>query len=133
MSRYQGRIDYIVNGNMTANILGPWIRVRDMNSLSFKGKWAAAAATGSFDIQVTDDDDPINRPSASPGPQPITRTAEMTAANPAGGTSGAFVFALGEGEGTGQMPRGKWARLVYNFTSGGSTNALNVSFEARGT
>ena len=135
MSRYAGRIDYIVNGDMTAAAInGPWIRIRDMDSLSFKGKWSGASATtGSFDVQVTDDDDPINRPSASPGPQAITRTAEMTAANPAGGTSGSFVFALGTGEGTGQMPRGKWARLIYTRTSGGNANALNVSFEARGT
>src|SRR5262249_14679215 len=117
----------------TGNILGPWVRVRDMDSLSFKGKWSGVATTGSFDVQVTDDDDPINRPSASIGPLAITRTAEMTAANPAGGTSGSFVFALGAGEGTGQMPRAKWARLIYTASAGGSANALNVSFEARGT
>ena len=105
-----------------------------MDAIGVQIKWpltgTTAAATGAFDFEVTDDEDPTGAHGTSGGlgVVAITRTADMTSANPAATTSGKAAITL-----AGQnFPRFKWGRFVYTRTSGGAVGALNVAVHVRG-
>lgn len=141
MSRFKNNPAYIVNGDMSnatppdarsaATIVGPWIPLQDMDAIGVQIKWpltgTVASTTGAFDFEVTNDDDP-NAARNTLGPIAITRTADMTSANPAAATSGKGQFTLGGAS----FPRAKWGRVVYTRGAGGAA-ALNVSISVRGT
>jgi len=141
MSRFKNRPDYIVNGDMSnaappdarspATIVGPWIPLQDQDAIGVQIKWplagVVAATTGAFDFEVSDDEDPTGAHGGL-GPVAITRTADMTSANPTGGTSGKGQFTL-----AGQnFPRFKWGRVVYTRAAGGAA-ALQMAVSVRGT
>jgi hypothetical protein len=141
MSRFKNRPDYIVNGDMstatppdarsTATVVGPWIPLQDIDSIGVQIKWplsgTTTASTGTFGFEVTDDEDPTGNHGGM-GPVAIVPTADMTAAAPAGGTSGKAAFTL-----AGQFfPRFKWGRGVYTRTSGGNATALQMAISVRG-
>lgn len=138
MSRFFNNQNYIVNGDMsnavapdsrsTATIVGPWIRLTDLDSIGIQEKWTGVATTGTFGFEINDDEDP-NVARSVMGPKAITPTADITAAAPAGGTSGsASINLVGA-----NMPRAKWGRFVYTRTSGGSAAALQAAVNGRGT
>lgn len=142
MSRFKNNPAYIVAGDMsnatppdsrsTATVVGPWIRLEDMDSIGVQIKWpltgTTTAATGAFDLEVTNDEDP-NVSRSVLGPVAITRTADMTSSNPSGGTSGKAQFTLAGAN----FPRFKWGRVVYTRASGGAAGVLNVAVNVRGT
>jgi hypothetical protein len=140
MSRYNNNPAYVANGDMsnatppdsrsTATVVGPWIPLQDMDSVGVQIKWplsgTTTASTGTFGFEVTNDADPTGARGGL-GPKAITPTADMTAANPAGGTSGSAAITLAP------CPRFKWGRWVYTRTSGGNATALQMATEERGT
>jgi hypothetical protein len=121
MSRFKTNAAYIVAGDMssaatpdsrsTATLVGPWIPLEDMDAIGVQIKWpltgTVAATTGAFDFEVTNDLDPTGAKGGL-GPVAITRTTDMTSANPGGGTSGSKQFFLGGAN----FPRFKWGRVV---------------------
>lgn len=139
MSRFWNNATYIVNGDTssaatpdarsTATIVGPWLHIEDLDSIGFTVKWAGGATNGAFDFETNEDNDPgfplTTRTNL--GPKAITRTADMTAANPAGAVSGEFNFTLAP------SPRAKWGRLVYTRSAAGAVNGLQVGANGRGT
>ena len=131
----EARPDYIVNGDMSnatpvagalgATVVGPWLKLREMKSISFQVQWGGTP-TGTWGFQVTNDADPT-RPTGGVllGPTTYPPTAAMTAANPAGGAppAGGAWF---------EIPvKAVWGRLVYTRSAGG-TASLNVAFHAGG-
>jgi hypothetical protein len=138
MSRFANNPIYVVNGDMSsaatpdsrspATIVGQWIPLEDIDALGVQVKWAGVATTGAFDVEVTNDNDPTGARGGL-GPKAITRTADMTAANPGGGVSGAAFFTLAGAN----FPRAKWGRVVYTRSAGGSANSLQASINVRGT
>lgn len=142
MSRFKNNAAYIVAGDMssaatpdsrsTATIVGPWIPLKDMDSIGVQIKWpltgTVASTTGAFDFEVTNDEDPTGAKGGL-GPVAITRTADMTSANPAAATSGSKQFFLAGAN----FPRFNWGRVVYTRSAGGAAGALNVAINVRGT
>lgn len=140
MSRFNNNPAYIVGGDMssaatpdarsTATIVGPWIPLQDMDSIGVQIKWpltgTVASTTGSFDFEVTNDVDPTGAHGGL-GPKAITRTADMTSANPSAATSGSAAITLAP------CPRFKWGRWVYTRSAGGAAASLNMATEERGT
>lgn len=140
MSRFFNNQSYIVNGDMsntvvpdsrsTATIVGSWIRLTDLDSIGIQEKWTGVATTGTFGFEINDDEDPnVGNGRTVLGPKAITPTADITAAAPAGGTSGSASINLAGAS----MPRAKWGRFVYTRTSGGSAASLQVGVNGRGT
>jgi len=143
MSRFKSNQVYISGGDMSnatppdarsaATIVGPWIRLEDMDSIGFQIKWplsgTTSATTGTFQFEITNDDVPDGTRGGL-GPQKLTTVpADLSAANPAGGTSGSGQVTMAGAN----CPRAKWGRLTYTRTSGGAAGTLNVSLAERGT
>lgn len=142
MARFWNYPTYIVGGDMSnavapdsrsaATIVGPWIRLLDVDSIGIQIKWplsgTVASTTGAFDFEVTDDEDPSGARGGL-GVKAITRTTDMTSANPSAATSGSATISLAGAS----CPRAKWGRLVYTRSAGGAAGALNVALNGRGT
>lgn len=141
-SRFANNQNYIVGADMsnatppdsrsTATVVGPWLPLEDIDAIGVQIKWplsgTVASTTGAFDFEVTNDVDPTGAHGGL-GPKAITRTADMTSANPSAATSGSGAFTLAAAN----FPRFKWGRVVYTRSAGGAAGALNVSVNLRGT
>lgn len=150
MSRFRTQQDYFQGARATnASFVGDWFWIEDADSIGFIASLTGTGSpTAAYSMDLSNDpdankkNDPLhgtandNQLIQAPTDWPLT-AAQKTAANPAGTTANINVLTLFAGEGNGTVnpgcPRAKWARIRYNFASGGSASLLQrVSLSLRG-
>jgi hypothetical protein len=101
-----------------ANFTGPWLDMSGMASIAFQVVMTGTGSpVGTWGVDVTDDDDPVN--AASLGSTPLTLTSSMTAQNPSGnGAAVNYLFVFSP------RPDARWIRFKYTAASGGSASKL---------
>lgn len=115
--------DYIVDGDASAELLGPWISTIGVDALLFHVKWAAAgSSSGSLQLQGASDaaDDPIGLAVVVPGGSTTLSTSSAGAQ---------FLSAAGPGM-TNGIPLPALVRFRFAHTSG-SGGLLQVSVTGR--
>lgn len=132
---------YIRSGDTTASINSAanagWIPLlQNGGTIGFQVNLAATGAPiGAFIFEVTDDDTPLVLVTIVLGPVlvPLAGTYAGATYQPTDGTARLVNFDFGPGQPV-PAPTGKWMRMRYARTSGGSAaaNAFNVGVSQRG-
>lgn len=152
MSRFRTNYDYTMAGKTgaptNATWVGNWIWIEDVDSLAFIVVVPGASnPSATFSLQVSNDadagkkNDPLHGTALDAqlfqAPTTVALTAAQgTASNPAGAGVAINSRIQFERAGTSgvlpEMPRAKWARLVYTITSGGAATGLVITMSERG-
>jgi hypothetical protein len=115
---------YLVSANSTAGIVGPWIRVDSANAVGF-AITMTGSQTGTWSLEGTMQDDPVERPPAAGQIVQIVSPAAWAALQPAAtAVTALFDYPV--------SPCITYVRLKYAATSGGASSSTNVQSLLRG-
>lgn len=124
MDKFSNNPHYIVNGDTSGNITGPWVKLERDSSLGFQINIAGSAPNGTHVFETTNDEDP-NVNVAVLGAATLTLPAAMVAMQPAGASRNDLW-------GFNPCPEAKWMRWRYVRNSGGQASGINIGLCQRG-
>lgn len=117
---YDSQPDYTRAGGAATNatFTGDWVPLFGLASIAWQVVMAGTGSpVGTFGVDVSCDEDPVNNPVL--GPTPLTLTSSMTAQNPTGtGAAVNYLFDFSP------RPGARWIRFTYTAASGGSASKL---------